>query len=289
MFYPTALYKIADPAFSLERTRSCELRLMIAERSLQLAVYDPLTAAFPLVEQYSLENGYEHLKANEVLARILQTHALTRSVFNKIEVILDNNYKTLVPMAFFDAEKSSEVLHFNFKLEGDYLIQDDFVKNIDAHLIYGFKENLNSVIKSVFNQFAIKHYATYLFQHIFQHSKLATGVYAYVHDFSFDIIYIKDFKLQFYNTFNFQNSDEFLYFVLAVYHEHELSRELIPLRLLGEIEIGSSIYEAVYEFVRDVAIFTTEYEPAIPVFAGDENNLKPAFNTILLHPAYENY
>lgn len=289
MFYPTALYKIADPAFSLERTRTCELRLMIAERSLQLAVYDPLTAAFPLVEKYSLENGYEHLKANEVLARIFQTHPLTRSVFNKIEIIFENNFKTLVPVAFFDAEKVNEILHFNFDLEDSFIFKDDFVKSIDAHLVFGFKENLNTVIKSVFNQVKIKHYATFLFQHIFSHNKLATAVYVYVHDFSFDIIYINDFKLQFYNTFNFQNSDDFLYFVLAVFHEHDLNRELIPLRLFGEIEKGSSIFEAIYEFVRDVDIFTTEYEPAIPVFADESNNLKSEFTSILLHPSYENY
>jgi len=289
MFYPTALFKIADPAFSLERTRSCELRLLVADRSLLLAVYDPLTAGFPLLEKYNLVNGYDHLKSEEVLARILQTHPITRSVFNSVEVIVDNNYKTLVPTPFFDTEKSRELLAFNFNTDAAFLVKEDYLKSIEAYVIYGFKENLISVFNSAFNSFNWKHYSTYLFQHIFANNKIQTAVYLYVHEFSVDVIYLKEYQLQFYNTFNFQNTDEFLYFVLAVYHQHQLNRELVPARFLGEIEEGSSIYQAVYEFVRDVAIFDTDYKPALPDYTGEINTFKVDLNSILLHPAYENY
>jgi hypothetical protein len=272
MFYPTAISKIIDPNFNLENTLNCELRLMIAERSLTIVVYDQLTAAFPFVEKYNLIISNERLKANEVLARILQSHALTRSNFSKIEVFLNNNYKTLIPSAFFDAEKTSEILHFNFKLDNTFIVQDDFVKSIDSHLIYGYEENLNTILKSVFSQFTIKHYATFLLQHVITHNKLASGVYAYVQDYSFDVILIKDFKLHFYNTFNFQNTDEFLYFVLAVYNQNELNRELIPLRLFGEIEKGSSIFNAIYEFVRDVDIFSTEFDKEIKYLLAESIN-----------------
>ena len=59
-----------------------------------------------------------------------------------------------------------------------------------------------------------------------------TTVYVHVQDFREDIVVIADGKFLLFNSFNFQSSEDFVYYVLLAYDRLSLNRETIPLKLL---------------------------------------------------------
>jgi hypothetical protein len=69
-----------------------------------------------------------------------------------------------------------------------------------------------------------------------------------------DIIYFdaeKNLKLM--NRYDYQAATDFIYFVLLCCEELKLDRETIELRLMGEVDIQSKIYDLCHRYFRNIA------------------------------------
>jgi len=287
MFNPTPLVRYADPAFSQDRTRYCILRLQVSEEELLLSVYDSLSASFPLLEKYTIRNGFSGLKTHEALSRILQTHPLTRLPFKETEVIIASPDFTLIPSALFEESKSEEFLGISttIKKPAETGIEN-FVRQ-EMKLVYSWPASWKRAIVQAFPSATIHHYSFYLLQGILNQPS-ETAVYAHVQDFREDIIVVKEGKLMFFNSFSFQSPEDFLYYILLAYDRHELNRELIPLKLLGEIEQGSALYSLCYKYIREINFMNRPGNSLIPKAEGESGELPDHFYFNLLHPGNEN-
>ncbi len=289
MFHPTPLVQYADPAFSQERTRHCRLRLQVSEHELSLAVYDPLADAFPLIERYPIRKGYAQLKPQEALARILQTHALTRLEFQSVEVILVTPEYTLVPASLFDSNQASDFLQLNHSIKNEDVISWERFDTHDLYFVYAWPKSWQQVIEAQFPSARIRHYTSLLASGLLPDSLGQTIVFVHVQDFREDIIVIADGKLLLFNSFQFQSPEDFLYFIILTYDRLSLQRDTIPLRLLGEVESGSAIYASCYKYIRDVNFIPRRSAGSIPNPEGVTEALPAHFYFNLLHLSDADY
>ena len=61
-------------------------------------------------------------------------------------------------------------------------------------------------------------------------------------------------KPTFYNSFQYKNKEDLLYYILLVYKMLELDTNSYPLILSGMIEKESEIYHLLYQYIRNVYI-----------------------------------
>ena len=289
MYHPTPLVRYADPAFSQERTRHCRLRLQVSEHELCLAVYDSLADTFPLIERYPIRKGYAQLRPQEALARILQTHALTRLEFQSVEVILVTPAYTLVPGALFDADQAGNLLALSHPVKKDEEIGWGRFEAQDLYFIYAWPASWKQVLEAQFPNARIRHYAAVLAAGLLPDALGQTVVFVHVQDFREDIVVIADGKLLLFNSFNFQSPEDFLYFILLTFDRLSLNRELVPLRLLGEVEEGSAIFASCYKYIRDVAFVPRRSASSVPDPEGETDALPAHFYFNLLHNSDEDY
>ena len=289
MFHPSPLVRYADPAFTQERTRHCRLRLQVSEQELTLAVYDPLADTFPLIERYPIRKGYAQLKPQEALARILQTHALTRLEFLSVEIILITETYTLAPGALFDASKAEDLLKLNHILKPDDSLNWDRLEAQDVYFIYAYPSAWKQVIETQFPQARIRHYASILASGLIPDSIGQTTVFVHVQDFREDIIAVVDGKLRLFNSYSFQSPEDFLYFILLAYDRLELNRETVPLCLLGEVESGSAIYASCHKYIREISFKSRRSDGSVPNPEGEVDALPAHFYFNLLHSGDEDY
>ena len=78
--------------------------------------------------------------------------------------------------------------------------------------------------------------------------KVAVHVYA-TH---FEVAVIEGKNLLFYNTFNYQTPEDFIYYLLFVYEQLQVNPETIEAIFLGEIEKNSEIYTLTQKYIRTV-------------------------------------
>lgn len=289
MFHPTPVIRYADPAFQQERVPQCQLRLQVSEQELALAVYDPLSAAFPLIERYMIRKGYAGLRPNEALGRILQTHALTRLPFQQVEAIAVSPHYTLVPEPLFDAAGAEHFLRLSYPANPGLSIHTHRLPGQELHVVYGWPTNLKQTVEAFFPGCHVEHYTAHLLRSLLQAAGPHEQVAVHVQDFSLDILVIRNGRLLLLNTFSFQSPDDFLYYILLAYDRHGLNREEAPLRLLGEIEEGSAIYNLCYKYIRNVEFVNRPGNYAVPQPEGEAGTMSPHFFFNLLHATGEDH
>ena len=70
----------------------------------------------------------------------------------------------------------------------------------------------------------------------------------------FDIVVLKDSKILFYNNFEYQTKEDFIYYVLFVSEQLGLNTEEFECVLMGAIKKDDDLYSIVYKYIRHVSL-----------------------------------
>ena len=68
----------------------------------------------------------------------------------------------------------------------------------------------------------------------------------------FQAILLKDGNLMFINTFQFQSSKDFIYYVLLLFDQFDLKQEEVNLMLSGQLIKDSEIYRLLFRYIKKV-------------------------------------
>jgi hypothetical protein len=66
-------------------------------------------------------------------------------------------------------------------------------------------------------------------------------------------VYLKNGKLNLFNTFNFDSKEDFMYYVLYSIEQLNLNADSVDFKLLGDIKKGNELYDLIYTYVRNVS------------------------------------
>jgi hypothetical protein len=284
MAHPTPFIRYSDPGFQADRTRSQELRLQLSDQELILAVYDPLADHFPLIERFPVANSYNKVKPHEAMARILQTHSLTRLDFKRIEVIPVTSTWTLVPGALYEESSAADLLRLGAEVAEDQIVYADAIAGNDIRLVYTWPSLWKQVVDSQLPEASVRHFAGILADSLLRMHIKESVLTAHVQGFQMDLLGLVDGKIHLFNSFSFQSPEDFLYYIVLAYDRLEFNRELVPLQLTGEVESGSAIHQLCYKYIREVKFVSRPAASSIPDAEGEMGNLAPHALMNLLHP-----
>ena len=284
MAYPTPFIKYVSPGFSAEKTRSFELRMQLSSQELILTLYNPLTDQFELIERYAVANAYNKIKPHEAMARILQTHALTRLPFKQVEILLVTPVWSLIPTELYDESSLREILQLGHELNEDDPIRAD--KLDVGGLIIGFSwpKEWQELIDNQFPDALVRHSTAVLAGQMMRSGNKKTGLFAHVHGFQMDVLALEEGKPVLFNSFEFQSPEDFLYYLSFAYEELKFDRESTPLYLLGEIEEGSAIHQLCFKYIRNISFLERQSNSSVPEPEGDIPPLSNHALVNLLHP-----
>jgi hypothetical protein len=211
---------------------------------------------FPLPEESEAESPVQHLE------KLLTHYQWLNSGFEKVNFLLNNPYSTLVPLALFDAEKSAKYLEFNLSEKAGYSVNFDLLKNISSANIYYSPEGLNEKVATVWPNSSYVHSGSSLLEILaINYKNLSNNkqVFVNVLEDRFELVYFKENKLHFYNSFKYKTKEDFIYFLLATLEQLKVNPEEAHLVLMGIIDKSGKLYEITYQYVRNIG-FTERNE-----------------------------
>ncbi len=180
--------------------------------------------------------------------------------FENINVVHQNNLSTLVPTPFFDENKLKTYLDFNIKtLPNDYITYDE-ISDINVMNVYIPYVNINNYLLQNFGEFEFKHHSTVLIEKLIKYSKNNNSeqdFFVYVSANQLDIVVLKSNKLVFYNSFEFETPQDFIYYILFVAEQLELNPNEFKLTFLGDISKGDDNYMITYNYIRNIDFIKT--------------------------------
>lgn len=174
--------------------------------------------------------------------------------FNKVKIVYVNELNSFVPTALFSDKNLGDYLKFNTKvLENDY-ITFDVLSNTEMVNVYIPYVNINNYIFEQYGTFEYKHYASLLVNSILStaSSDDQSIMYVHVHEKQFDIVVLKQRKLQLFNSFSYTNKEDFIYYILFTVEQLQLNPDKFQLYLLGAINEESPFYKMVYTYIRNI-------------------------------------
>ncbi|WP_298761353.1 DUF3822 family protein [uncultured Psychroserpens sp.] len=229
------------------------LSIQIRLSGLSFCILNRTTNTIELLKHVHLEKKATPFELLNDLKVIIESNSDFEQAFDSITCIYQNELSCLVPEAIFDEKNLADYLKFNAKiLQTDFISFDRLPTNKSVN-IYVPLVNINNYIFDTFGSFVYKHSSTILIETLLQLAESnEEQMHINVNSSTFEVLYIKDGKLRFYNTFEYHTKEDFIYYILFSIEQLKLNPEMLKTVISGQIENGDDYYNILYKYIRFV-------------------------------------
>ena len=231
-----------------------KLSIQLSLSGLSFCILQRETNTISTLKHVLFEKRLNPLELQDQLGHLFNTEAVLQDTFEKVYLVHENELSSLVPKPLFHDHCLADYLKFNSKiLKSDFITFDNIEIN-DSVNVYIPYVNINNFIYEKFGTFTFKHFSTILIQQILLIEKNAEipKIYAHVNSNHFEIIIVENGKLIFYNTFEYNTKEDFIYYVLFTAEQLKLNPETLNLTFIGDVAKDDDFYNIAYKYIRHV-------------------------------------
>ncbi len=236
--------KILAPDFDFKQSpklRAC----------LEISASDMVTALFTHQNELVYLQHYSYKtseKISEVFEHLIHTEVFFSHTYLNVYVDISNPLYTIVPTALYHTENKEQWLKFNHTVTAEINVLSDDLYSADSKCVYAVDEKLKSLIDQTFPNNHIKHKTSCITESLANiASKKYKSCLVHVGAENFDVaLYNK--KMLFFNTFEYQSVEDFLYFILASLEQNNFAIDETEIVIAGEIEAQSALYDTLKEY-----------------------------------------
>jgi hypothetical protein len=204
-------------------------------------------------------------QAGQVPSKINVWHSGMDSLINEDDLLkrkypavvaaLDTPFHSLIPEPLYDSRQTERHLRLNFELPAGMNFHADHLSEMNAWNIWAVDTEVEETLKKHFTQVSFLHASTQLIKAFSLNLKKDFGQNLTCLHFirnRFDLVILSESTLQFFNTFNFDNNEDVLYFTLYAAEQLKIRAADARLRLYGDIETESEIIGLLGEFLPHI-------------------------------------
>ena len=250
-----------------------ELSIQISLSGLSFCILNRSEAEVTYLKRYDFKNKLVPETVLEELQSFISNEPLLSQSFDTILVLFQNELSNLVPEEFFEEENVADYLKFSSKIiKTDFISHDKIEANKSINVFVPYM-NINNYLFEVYGEFEYKHASSILIEHILkaEEGSSTDKMYINVEPFHFEMVVVKNGKIQLYNTFEYFTKEDFIYFVLFGIEQLKLNPESLKVKLTGHIVKDDHLYQLLYKYIRYVEF----YGPSQTYAYHDILNLEP--------------
>lgn len=229
------------------------MAMQLSLHGLDFVVFNPDKNKFIVFESYRFEEDIQQESLPLMFDKILNHHEWFAFPFGTVYLMYQNNLNTLVPMPLFDEKEKSLYLGFNQPFQENNRILFDTLKTSEAVNVYYIPNPVAEKAKDFWPHVKLLHFVSGLIESLAINYKNRTSgndLFLHTREGFFDLVYFRENKLFFSNTFAYRTKEDFIYFLLAAVEQLHLNPEQVSLLLMGKIDNGSPEYEMIYRYIK---------------------------------------
>ncbi len=167
-----------------------------------------------------------------------------------VEIVHLNSRPSIVPSLYFDDNIKSKYLITNTLSSNNILTDSSNDKKLK--IVYSINEKLNQFITKNKLNHSHKNYFTYLYNFLTEIPNKTKGLSFFVNlnNKSFDIIIFNNNEFIFFNSFEINDENEFLYYLFFVLKNYEGSNEADKIIFLGKFDAFNDYYNIASKYSR---------------------------------------
>lgn len=251
---------LADKSFAEHKAVQYKLYVQVSKSTIKLLILDEVTSTFIALKIYQLNDVFTDYALAEHLQAFIKADSWINLAFKNVIVAFENNRSTLIPNALFNKEEIATYHQFNFTpLDSESYLFDKLLP-VEANTVYSLPTYVVACFETIKNK-QIIHFSTPLITAALLQSKKSntlSSITVHVLPTSFQLIHIKNQQLELYNSFEYQTSEDFIYYLLFVLEQQKIDHQKVTLNLLGEVEKNSAIYTLLLTYINEVKLISTK-------------------------------
>ncbi len=242
-----------DKSFKDSQIRTYKMAMQLGLYGLDFVIYNPEKNKYVVMESYVFDEDIKPVGIPLMFDKILNYRQWFAYPFGEVQVMYQNNLNTLVPIPLYDEKEKSLYLGFNQPFQENSRIISDTLKNIDAVNIYYFPNPVAEKVKDFWPNAKLHHFVSGLIESIainYKNRMNNKDLFINIRAGFFDLVYFKNGKLFFSNTFAYNTKEDFIYFLLAACEQLLLNPQEVQLIIMGKIDKNTAEYEMIYQYIK---------------------------------------
>jgi hypothetical protein len=249
------------------------LALEVSLEGLSLCVWDTLNHRILSFRDVKFNKPEITTPIEESLSVAFRNTIELTEKYDEIMIVHSNCLSTFVPVALFDAHYLGSYLQYSAKVfESDFFAFDE-ISVFHMNVVYVPYAHINNFLIDEFGNFDYKHASTILVTTLLQASKNIDDKKMFVHFDAdhFEIVVVQNQNLLLFNSFEYKNPEDFVYYLLFTAEQLNLNPESFKLELLGNISEESDFFKLAYKYIRNVSLYDTADMQTHNHFTAGEN------------------
>ncbi|MDJ1502328.1 DUF3822 family protein [Xanthocytophaga agilis] len=243
--------------FDIELIPQYALNLELSKDGFRISVVDTHASRCLWLEERHFSALLQKEQLLEQLELLYEEHEFLKAGFwQKIKVSVKNQFFTLLPSSLFYKEHARKYLQLaTHTLPESYEVL--YYRHPHSEMVNVFAEE-RKVIEWFRQNYPARnvefvHYSSALVEGVFHTEPVPVRSVTVLVESSHLTIAVTNGKvLEYCNTFFYVSANDFLYYVMLVFHQMQLNPEVHKVTLYGEISPESAIFEQLYKYIRNV-------------------------------------
>ena len=276
---PTPQLRYFDERYGRKMTQLKHF-VVLSKLQLKSAFFDDQSQTYLSYEQFDFKKSDDWVDTLRNIEKIIPTESFQSQ--KSLQICLSNTLYTLVPKVLFDEKELESYLSFNHPLEDQSQLIFHYtpLESFDAVVVFAIPRGLEFLLKAKLPPYQLLHFSSPILEAVGLNKMKENELLINIQQEQFDIIYAPNGKLYFFNSFQYQSKEDFIYFLLYVMEQLKLERETSKLILVGEVEKESPLYKLLYTYINEVSF---GQKPANIHFSAVLGELNDYSNVSLFH------
>lgn len=258
---------------SIAEKKYKKLVLQVNLNGFSYCIKDTLNQKIDFVNTIDFVNYPKSIKIEDHFWKAFLDNRDLIKTYDEVIVLHDNNWNSFVPKALFNEELLSSYLQFNTKVFETDFFTFDTLSNYEINNVFVPFSNINNYLLDQFESFNYHQVNSILVEKLLAISKNIDEKLVFVHfgNSKFEIIIVQNQKLLFFNSFEFQTKEDFIYYLLFTAEQLNLNPENFKLQLLGEISKESAFFEIAFKYIRNISLLDVSELQQHNEFSNNQN------------------
>jgi len=243
-----------DKSVATENIRFYQISILLSQDGFSYTIYDTLTNCFLALVSYKLAQVSE-INQISILQSIVEQDQWLCPDYNKITLLYSNTKSTLVPAPLYDDAKNDEYLQLTNDLNDNHIILKDYLKLSGSYNVYSFPVQLFEYMQVTFPELQIIHFKSPLiecFLSRFKNTYSDEVMLLQIHRQFIDLVVMKNDKLMFSNSFEYQTPEDLVYYTLFALEQLGLNPQKLPVKVAGILKKESKTWDWLRKYIKDV-------------------------------------
>lgn len=248
--------KIKDDKFNVDLISQYNLSLQISRDVFRICVTDTGNNRCLLLEDYQFTNVIDTPQLIAQLEKIYdEHHVLQAGYWKTIKLSIKNENFSLIPSSLFDKDYLKEYITLNCSIKGKEVYYHK-QKTTDTVNIFAADKDIIFWFNAKYPHKSLKlfHYTSPFIEGVMidKSSEAEKSMYIVTEKNYLTILVKRNKKMELCNTFRYQSTEDYVYFVMFIFDQLKLNPETTPVTMWGEIVPDSPIYNKLFKYIRNI-------------------------------------